>query len=67
MSITTAETDELLTPREVSGITKLALQTLAGMRQRGEGPDYIKVTPGRAGRVRYPREAVIRWIRERGG
>lgn len=67
MTITASEHDELLTPREVSEITKLALQTLAGMRSRGEGPDYIKVTPGRAGRVRYPRTAVSRWIRERGG
>ena len=65
LSITAAETDVLLTPREVSEITKLALPTLAGMRSRGEGPEYIKVTPGKAGRVRYWQNSVREWMNDR--
>jgi hypothetical protein len=56
--------DELLTPIEVSKMTKLALRTLADKRWKGTGPDYIKLSPGRNGHVRYWRSAVLAWLNE---
>jgi hypothetical protein len=53
------------TARPLLAITKLALPTLAGMRSRGEGPEYIKVTPGKAGRVRYWQKSVREWMNAR--
>ena len=38
---------------------------LAERRWRGEGPDYVKTTPKRGGRVWYRRAAIERWIDER--
>ncbi|MFG2473527.1 helix-turn-helix transcriptional regulator [Streptomyces fagopyri] len=56
------DTDELLTPAEVSGITRLSLSTLKDKRWRGTGPQFIKLSPGRGGRIRYRRTAVDAWI-----
>lgn len=37
---------------------------LANRRWRGDGPDYIKTAPGRAGKVFYRRSAIERWLDE---
>ena len=34
----------------------VAEQQLADWRKQGVGPPYVKLTPGRGGAVRYPRE-----------
>ncbi|MFD8739392.1 helix-turn-helix transcriptional regulator [Streptomyces sp. NPDC059618] len=56
------DTDELLTPAEVSCITRLSLSTLKDKRWRGTGPQFIKLSPGRGGRIRYRRAAVNAWL-----
>lgn len=54
--------DELLTPAETAPIVKLSVSTLKGMRWRGTGPRYIKLSPGRGGRIRYKRGDVVAWL-----
>ena len=53
--------DELLTPKEVSAITKIKTTTLGSWRWSGKGPKYCKV----GGSVRYPKSQLERWIQER--
>ncbi len=53
---------ELLSPREVHAAYGIAPQTLANYRWRGMGPTFIKLTPGRSGRIRYRRSDVERWL-----
>ena len=53
--------DELLTPKEVSAITKIKTTTLGSWRWSGKGPKYCKVR----GSVRYPKSQLERWIQER--
>lgn len=54
--------EELLTPAETSRITKLSVSTLKDKRWRGTGPEYIKLSPGRGGRIRYRRRDVEAWL-----
>lgn len=58
--------DDVLTPTQVCEQYPIfsTTQALADLRWRGEGPDYIKTAPGRAGRVFYRRSAVERWLDE---
>lgn len=58
-------TDELLTPRQVHTDYGFSPQTLANWRWIGQGPDYIKTSPGRGGRIKYKRSAIERWLNER--
>lgn len=51
-----------LTARETSDIARVAEKTLANWRSLGIGPPYRKLSPGRAGRVRYARSQVIAWL-----
>lgn len=55
-------TDPLLNPKEVQAEYGFSPQTLANWRWMGTGPDYIKTTPGRSGRIRYKRSAVESWL-----
>ena len=57
--------DELLKPDHVEKEYDIPKATLRNWRWRGEGPDYIKVTPGRSGRVLYRRKAIEAWLDER--
>lgn len=59
--------DDLLPPVQVCKEYPVfsTTQSLADLRWRGEGPDYIKTAPGRAGRVFYRRSASERWLDER--
>ncbi|MFJ8192777.1 helix-turn-helix transcriptional regulator [Streptomyces sp. NPDC096094] len=57
--------DEWLTPREASALTKLSLQTLANHRSKKTGIPFTKLGPGRAGRVRYRRSDVERYLNAR--
>ena len=53
--------DELLTPKEVSAITKIKTTTLGSWRWSGKGPKYCKV----GGSIRYPKAQLEQWIQER--
>ncbi|WP_330330329.1 helix-turn-helix domain-containing protein [Streptomyces sp. NBC_00536] len=57
--------DELLSPRQVESEYGFSVQTLANWRWTEQGPDYIKTSPGRGGRIRYKRSAIERWLDER--
>jgi hypothetical protein len=39
--------------------------SLADRRWRGDGPEYIKTSPGRSGRVFYRRSAIEQWLNDR--
>lgn len=49
----------LLRPGDVQSIYGLNTQTLAGLRCRGDGPEFLRI--GR--RVFYEKDALERWIR----
>lgn len=57
--------DEYLTPAEAGRLTRLTVSTLKDKRWKGTGPAFIKLSPGRGGRIRYPRSSVERWLSER--
>lgn len=59
---TPEQQEEWLTPREASALTKLSLQTLANHRSLNIGIPYTKLSSGRAGRVRYRRKDVERYL-----
>lgn len=52
-------------PQEAGPRLGVAPQTLANWRVLGMGPAYIKISPGRAGRVRYSESAIRAWLAER--
>lgn len=54
--------EDLLTPREVSAITRLALQTLADHRYKKVGIPYVKLGSGPRGHVRYRRRDVDAYL-----
>ncbi|WP_328488233.1 helix-turn-helix transcriptional regulator [Streptomyces zaomyceticus] len=55
-------TDELLSPKEVRRAYGFSEQSLANWRWMGTGPDYIKTSPGRSGRIKYKRSAIEEWL-----
>lgn len=59
--------DELLPPKQVCSEYPIfrTPASLAERRWRGDGPDYIKTSPSRGGRVFYRRSAIERWLDER--
>jgi predicted DNA-binding transcriptional regulator AlpA len=61
-TIATAERDELLSPKEVHTDYGFSPQTLANWRWTNTGPDYIKTSPGRGGRIKYRRSAIEQWL-----
>ncbi|MGV4889251.1 helix-turn-helix transcriptional regulator [Streptomyces viridosporus] len=54
--------DPLLTPRQVHEQYGFSPQTLANWRWSNLGPDYVKTSPGRSGRVKYRRSAIESWL-----
>lgn len=58
----------MMTSAEVAEYMGLDSRQLAEWRYRppeGGGPPYVKVTPGRNGLVRYPRERLRAYLAER--
>lgn len=55
---------EQLTPDEVGALLKVPTTTLAGWRQRGTGPKFIRLGHRT---VRYPLADVQQWLREAAG
>jgi len=54
--------DQLLSPKQVHAEYGIAPQTVANWRWKGIGPAFIKLTPGRGGRVLYRRSEIERWL-----
>jgi len=61
----TPDPDELLKPPQVSEMTSLTERTLSDRRWKGTGPAFIKLSPGRGGRIRYRRRDVEAWLEDR--
>lgn len=57
-----ATKDELLTPKQVHADYGFSPQTLANWRWADMGPEYIKQTPGRGGRIKYKRSVIEAWL-----
>lgn len=64
-AIEKAKNDGLLSPKEVREEYGFSEQTLANWRWTGVGPDYIKTSPGKGGRIRYRRRSIESWLNER--
>lgn len=54
----------LLTAKETGKKLRRTEKTLANWRSSNIGPAYVKVSPGRSGRVLYVAADVDRWIQE---
>jgi excisionase family DNA binding protein len=55
----------LYSPKEVAEMIGVNENTLYKWRAAGEGPPFMRLSEG--GRVRYEREALRAWMRERLG
>ncbi len=53
--------DELLNPKEVAALLKVAVGTLARWRIEGTGPPFRKIGDGKRPRIRYERSKVEAW------
>ncbi|MFI0533553.1 helix-turn-helix transcriptional regulator [Streptomyces scabiei] len=51
-----------LTPAELATELGVSTKTLMNWRWQGVGPRYVKLTPGRSGRIRYRRRDVNAWL-----
>jgi len=61
-AIDKAKHDELLTPKQVEAEYGFHPRTLAQWRWMDVGPDFIKQSPGRGGRIKYRRSALEAWL-----
>lgn len=61
-AIEKAKKGGLLSPKEVQAEYGFSPQTLANWRWCGQGPDYIKTSPGRGGRIKYKRSTFEAWL-----
>jgi len=61
------ENDEWLSPAQVCAEYPMFVSpaALADRRWRADGPDYVKTTPARSGRVYYKRSSIEKWLDER--
>ncbi len=57
--------DEVASPAETSHITNVPVKTLESMRSRGGGPPFVRLTPGKRGRVGYRRRDLFEWLATR--
>lgn len=58
--------EEFLSPKQVATEYPMlgTAAALAERRWRGEGPAYLKTTPGRAGRVFYRRSSIEQFLND---
>lgn len=58
---------DLLSPKQVCAEYPIfpTPAALADRRWRGDGPDYIKTSTARSGRVFYRRSAIEQWLNDR--
>jgi predicted DNA-binding transcriptional regulator AlpA len=57
--------DQLLTPPEVARLLNVTTRTLHNWRNSGDGPPWVKLGEGDNAPVRYDRESLESWIKER--
>jgi hypothetical protein len=57
--------EPLWTSQQTADYLGLATRTLWDWRQRGYGPAWIELIPGKQGKVRYDPHAVREWLAER--
>ncbi|MEU2895240.1 DNA-binding protein [Streptomyces sp. NPDC006967] len=59
--------NDLLSPKQVCAEYPIfpTPAALADRRWRGDGPDYIKTSAARCGRVFYRRSAIEQWLSDR--
>lgn len=55
----------MMSAAEVAEYTGIDAGLLAKWRHADSGPPYVKMSPGRNGIVRYPREALRAYLAER--
>jgi predicted site-specific integrase-resolvase len=53
-----------LTSDEVAQLLRVRPATMAQWRWRGRGPAFVKLADGPAGKVRYERREVERWMKD---
>lgn len=56
--------EKLLTQEQAAELLALAPATLEKMRQRGDGPPYLKLGRGRSSPVRYSPSAIARYLEQ---
>ncbi|MFF1906022.1 helix-turn-helix transcriptional regulator [Kitasatospora sp. NPDC058218] len=56
------EVVDYLTETEAAKLANFSPKTLRNWRYLGLGPRYMKLSPGRGGRIRYRRSDVERWM-----
>lgn len=54
--------DPMLTSSAVATELGIKERTLCNWRSQGLGPEYVKLSPGRGGRIRYARSKVDAWL-----
>lgn len=57
--------NDLLSPRQVHDEYGFSPRTLSNWRRLSTGPEYIKTTPGRTGRIFYRRATFEAWLKAR--
>jgi hypothetical protein len=58
----TGRTEGLLSPLQVHDEYGIAEKTLANWRWKRIGPEFVKTSPGKGGKVLYRRSAVEAWF-----
>ncbi|MFE7803314.1 helix-turn-helix transcriptional regulator [Streptomyces sp. NPDC057430] len=56
---------ELLSAKQVAAEYGFSEQALRNWRCAGTGPAFIKLSPGKGGRIRYQRSAIETWLNAR--
>lgn len=54
--------EEVLTPHQAADVLNVTTKTLARMRQRGEGPQFVKISRNKVG---YAYASIQDWIKSR--
>lgn len=58
-------TEALLNTKQVAAEYGFSETALRNWRYMGTGPEFIKLSPGKGGRIRYKRSSIERWLDER--
>jgi predicted DNA-binding transcriptional regulator AlpA len=58
---TTTMAPELVDADALAAMLNLSIHTIRDWRKQGRGPQPIKLTPGRQGRIRFQLDEVRRW------
>ncbi len=58
-------TADLLTPKEAAALLRVSTDTLEAWRAKRQGPPWTKLGDGQRSPVRYPREGIEKFLKER--